>query len=202
MVASLVLLRHGQSLWNQQNIFTGLVDVDLSPQGREEAQKAGQLLKDYNFDAVFCSSLKRAQETAKLALVSKKPAAYFCDSALNERHYGDLQGMNKDEARLKFGPEQVHRWRRGFNEQPPGGESLKDTIERVLPYYFNQIEPWLRQGKTVLIAAHGNSLRALIKHLDKLSDDDIINMEIPTGKPIVYKILSDGSVISKNELGS
>jgi 2,3-bisphosphoglycerate-dependent phosphoglycerate mutase len=200
MTATLVLLRHGQSEWNQKNIFSGWVDIDLSEQGREEARRAGVLLGAYQFDAVFCSALKRAQETARIALAGKLPACYFADPALNERHYGDLQGINKDEARAQFGVEQVHKWRRSFLERPPGGESLKDTCDRVLPYYIGKIEPRLRSGQTVLIVAHGNSLRALIKYLDKLSDKDIVNLEIPTGKPIVYSISPIGLVISKTEL--
>lgn len=185
MSARLVLLRHGQSVWNQQNIFTGWVDVELSEQGKKEAEKARELLKSFKFDAVFCSKLKRAQETARIVLGEQKPEI-FCDVALNERNYGELEGKNKDEVRAEFGADQVQIWRRSFSVRPPGGESLADTCERVLPYYERTIKPWLQDGYTVLIAAHGNSLRALVKYLENLSDEDIINLEIPTGVPIIY----------------
>src|SRR5690606_14654040 len=148
MSSILVLLRHGQSLWNKQNIFTGWVDVGLSEQGVEEARAAGERLKGYRFDAVFCSILERAKKTAQLALAERMPDLFICDQALNERDYGDLQGKNKDEIRKKYGEEQVHRWRRSFSEKPPGGESLQDTCDRVLPYFISNIEPRLKQGQT------------------------------------------------------
>lgn len=185
MKATLVLLRHGQSVWNQQNIFTGWVDVELSEQGRQEAEHAKILLKDYQFDEVFCSSLKRAQETARIVLGDHK-AKVFCDAALNERRYGELEGKNKDEVRAQFGAEQVKIWRRSFLARPPGGESLADTCARVVPFYEREIKPLLKKGHTVLVAAHGNSLRALVKHLENVSDEEIVTLEIPTGVPVIY----------------
>lgn len=197
MGATLVLLRHGQSDYNQKNLFTGWLDVGLSEEGRLEAQKAKELLSSFDFDAVFTSALKRAIETAHIVLGPKKPALFFSNEALNERHYGELSGMNKDEARAQFGVQQVHRWRRSFRERPPGGESLQDTCERVLPYYEKAIKPLLLEGKTVLVAAHGNSLRALVKYLDGLSDEEIVDVEIPTGVPIIYRFDDDGAVCEK-----
>lgn len=197
MSAYLVLLRHGQSEWNQKNIFTGFVDVLLSRQGEKEAERARDTLKNYHFDAVFCSALKRAQETARIVLAEQVPAEYICDEALNERHYGDLQGKNKDEVRAQYGEEQVHIWRRSFDVRPPGGESLKDTCNRVIPYFIKEILPRLRQGKNILVSAHGNSLRALIKHLENISDEKIAELEIGTGLPIVYQIDNKGLVINK-----
>ncbi len=197
MSAFLVLLRHGQSEWNQKNIFTGFVDVSLSPQGEKEAERAKIALKKYHFDAVFCSALKRTQETARIVLGEHIPTEYICDAALNERHYGDLQGKNKDEVRAQYGPEQVHIWRRSFDVRPPGGESLKDTCDRVIPYYIKEILPRLQKGKNILVSAHGNSLRALIKHLENISDDRISELEIATGLPIIYQIDNKGLVINK-----
>jgi 2,3-bisphosphoglycerate-dependent phosphoglycerate mutase len=197
MTATLVLLRHGQSEWNQKNIFTGFVDVPLSEQGIEEAERAKLSLKHYKFDAVFCSALSRAQETARIVLEGQKPAEYFCDPSLNERHYGDLQGKNKDEIRAQYGADQVQIWRRSFDVRPPGGESLKDTCARVMPYFIKEIEPRLRLGKTVLVSAHGNSLRALIKYLENISDQEIAQLEIATGVPIIYQFDDNGLVISK-----
>lgn len=197
MGATLVLVRHGQSEWNQKNIFTGFVDVPLSDLGRVEAERARDALKPYTFDAVFCSALERAQETARIILDGIIPKEYYCNQALNERHYGDLQGKNKDEIRAQYGAEQVHIWRRSFDVRPPNGESLKDTVARVIPYYLKEIEPRLRAGKTVLVSAHGNSLRALIKHLEKISDQEIVELEIATGVPIIYQFDNNGLVISK-----
>ena len=187
-MSKLVLLRHGQSVWNKENKFTGWVDVDLSEQGVTEAKQAGKLLEDYEFDFVFTSVLKRAQKTAELALASNHSQNYeiFENQALNERHYGSLQGLNKDETREKYGADQVHIWRRSFDVQPPDGESLKDTCERVLPYYKAQILPKLQDNKTILVAAHGNSLRALVKEIEEINNDEIVKVEIPTGVPWVY----------------
>lgn len=198
MGATLVLLRHGQSDWNKKNIFTGWMDVDLSEEGRKEALKARETLRHFHFDAVFTSLLKRAIETARLALGDDEHPRFYGDQALNERHYGELQGKNKDEARAQFGDEQVHIWRRSYTARPPGGESLADTYKRVLPYFESAIKPLLEQGKSVLVAAHGNSLRALIKYLDHLSDEEIVNVEIPTGTPIIYRFDQQGQVIEKH----
>lgn len=179
-------------MWNKENRFTGWIDVDLSAQGMEEAHRAGQLLKEkgYQFDVAFTSGLKRAQHTLGIILdeIGQSDLTTYADDALNERMYGDLQGMNKDEARERFGEEQVHIWRRSYDVPPPAGESLKDTGERVMPYFHEEIKPYLQQGKNVIIAAHGNSLRSLIKYLEGYSDADIINVEIPTGTPKVYEL--------------
>lgn len=198
--ATLVLLRHGQSEWNQQNLFTGWVDVGLSKRGEEEAWRAHQALQAYDFDAVFVSALKRAADTARIVLGDKKPCVYVADAALNERHYGELQGKDKDECRRLYGAEQVEVWRRSFDVRPPAGESLKDTCERVLPYFKANILPLLVHGKTVLISAHGNSLRALVKHLEGLSDAQIVAVEIPTGVPIVYRLDEQGKITEKTVL--
>jgi 2,3-bisphosphoglycerate-dependent phosphoglycerate mutase len=196
--STLVLLRHGQSEWNQKNIFTGWMDVPLSLLGEEEALWARGVLKRFHFDAVFTSALRRAQDTAKIVLDGQMPKNYFCAEALNERHYGELQGQDKDEMRRRYGVEQVHIWRRSFDSRPPGGESLHDTCDRVLPYFKSYIEPILRQdGKTILISAHGNSLRALIKYLDDLTDEEIVKVEIPTGVPIVYWFDDNGKILRK-----
>ncbi len=188
MQGRLILLRHGQSTWNRDNKFTGWVDVDLSPLGAEEAHKAGKRLKNVSIDHVFCSELKRAIDTATIALeeAGQADCPMTKNQALNERHYGDLQGLNKAEVAQQYGNQQVHVWRRSYDIAPPGGESLKDTYLRVIPYYFKEIEPLLKAGKTVLIVAHGNSLRALLKELDKIPDSEISQLEIPTGIPIFY----------------
>lgn len=188
----LVIVRHGQSQWNLENRFTGWVDIDLSPAGKEEALKAGNKLKDYKFDEAFTSDLKRASGTLDIILkeIGQTGIPVEHDKALNERMYGDLQGLNKDECRTKFGEEQVKIWRRSYDTPPPNGESLKDTAARVLPYYKSKIEPELMKGKDILISAHGNSLRALIMHLEKLTPEQILQTEIPTGAPKEY-ILDD-----------
>jgi 2,3-bisphosphoglycerate-dependent phosphoglycerate mutase len=202
-MGKLAIVRHGQSVWNLENRFTGWVDVDLSDTGIQEARSAGLRLKGTSFDALFTSELKRAKETARLALESMGVASLPTRSneALNERHYGDLQGLNKDETRAKYGAEQVHEWRRSYHTRPPGGENLADTVARVLPYFDKEIMPLLQANKNVLVVAHGNSLRALIKQLEGLSEDDIIGVEIPTGTPIVYDIDTSGRVLSKTVLG-
>ena len=197
-MATLVLVRHGQSVWNKENKFTGWVDVDLTDKGIEEAEKAGELLTDYKFDEAYTSVLMRANRTLDIILkkTGQEDIPITKDQALNERMYGDLQGLNKDDTRAKYGEEQVHIWRRSFDVQPPGGESLKDTAERVLPYFEKEIAPKIKGGKKLIIAAHGNSLRALIMSLDKLSPEEILNVEIPTGVPKVYELDADLNVES------
>lgn len=189
---NLVIVRHGQSQWNLENKFTGWVDVDLSSKGIDEAEKAGDLLRDYKFDKAFTSDLIRAQRTLDIILdeIGQKDISVEKDKALNERMYGDLQGLNKDETKEKFGEEQVKIWRRSYDTPPPGGESLKDTADRVIPYYEKYIKPELEAGKDVLISAHGNSLRALIMYLEKLTPEEILKTEIPTGHPKLY-VLDD-----------
>ena len=202
----LVLVRHGESEWNKLNLFTGWRDPDLTETGIEEAHRAGVLLKkEANvFDIAFTSALKRAQHTLDIILneLGQKGLEIVRDQALNERHYGDLCGLNKDDARKKWGEEQVHIWRRSYDVPPPGGESLKDTAARVLPYYESTILPQVLAGKNVLVSAHGNSLRALIMQLDKLSTDEILKLNLPTGEPYVYRLNADGSVASKATLSA
>ena len=197
----LVLVRHGQSEWNAKNLFTGWRDPDLTEKGVEEAVQAGKTLKQagYNFDVAFTSDLQRAQKTCALILDALELGGLdvITDQALNERDYGDLAGLNKDDAREKWGYEQVHIWRRSYDIPPPGGESLKDTADRVLPYYQARINPRLLAGETVLIAAHGNSLRALVMILENLSQEEILAKEIGTGEPIVYDISKTGTATPK-----
>jgi 2,3-bisphosphoglycerate-dependent phosphoglycerate mutase len=189
-MATLILVRHGQSEWNLQNKFTGWVDVDITELGKKEALEAGKKLKDYNFTHVFSSVLKRANRTMDIILeeINKTDLPIVKNQALNERHYGDLQGKDKAETAEKYGDEQVHIWRRSFDIAPPGGESLKDTCDRVIPYFNEHIVPLLKAGENVLVVAHGNSLRALIMHLEKLSPDEILKRELPTGAPRVYNL--------------
>ena len=199
---NLILIRHGQSEWNALNQFTGWKDPDLTVKGIEEAHNAGKIINNLkiNFDLVFTSALKRAQNTAEIILKEiNQPLSTIKNQALNERNYGDLAGLNKDDARKRWGDEQVHIWRRSYDIPPPGGESLKDTGERVLPFFMKEILPHVCEGKNVLVAAHGNSLRSLIKFLDNISDEDIVKLEIPTGAPIHYVINEDGSVVSKKD---
>ena len=199
---NLILIRHGQSEWNALNQFTGWKDPDLTAKGIEEARNAGMIINNLNinFDLVFTSALKRAQNTAEIILKEiNQPLSTIKNQALNERNYGDLAGLNKDDARKRWGDEQVHIWRRSYDIPPPGGESLKDTGERVLPFFMKEIHPYVCKGKNVLVAAHGNSLRSLIKFLDNISDEDIVKLEIPTGAPIHYVINEDGSVKSKQD---
>ena len=199
---NLILIRHGQSEWNALNQFTGWKDPDLTAKGIEEAHNAGRIINNLkiNFDLVFTSALIRAQNTAEIILKEiNQPLSTIKNQALNERNYGDLAGLNKDDARKRWGDEQVHIWRRSYDIPPPGGESLKDTGERVLPYFMKEIHPHVCKGKNVLIAAHGNSLRSLIKFLDNISDEDIVKLEIPTGAPIHYVIGEDGLVKSKQD---
>jgi len=204
MSGTLVLVRHGQSEWNLKNLFTGWRDVGLTDLGREEAKGAGTKLKalGLTFDIAFTSALKRAQNTCDLILGELGQAGLetIRDQALNERDYGDLSGLNKDDARAKWGEEQVHIWRRSYDIAPPGGESLKDTGARVWPYYIHVLQPHVLRGETVLVVAHGNSLRALIMALDGLTGDQIVKTELATGVPIVYRLNADSSVASKDIL--
>ena len=191
MKSKLVLVRHGQSEWNAKNLFTGWKDPKLTDLGIQEAIKAGDLLETRNlkFDLMFTSDLFRAQETGRLILeqMNQTDIQVIEDQSLNERNYGDLAGLNKDEAREKWGEEQVHIWRRSFDVPPPGGESLKNTAERVLPYFEAKIMPKVKQGLNILIAAHGNSLRALVMELEKISSEEIVKLEIATGDPLIYE---------------
>ena len=191
MKSKLVLVRHGQSEWNAKNLFTGWKDPKLTDLGIQEAIKAGELLETRNlkFDLMFTSDLFRAQETGRLILeqINQKDIEIIQDQSLNERNYGDLAGLNKDEAREKWGEEQVHIWRRSFDVPPPGGESLKNTAERVLPYFEREIMPKVKKGLNILVAAHGNSLRALVMHLEKISSEEIVKLEIATGDPLTYE---------------
>lgn len=187
----LVLVRHGQSEWNEKNLFTGWKDPQLTQKGVDEAIKAGNELEQagYSFDKMFTSGLFRAQETGRIILEQMGTPSLITikDRSLNERNYGDLAGLNKDEARKKWGNDQVHEWRRSFDIPPPGGESLKDTAERVLPYFKENIIPELEKGSNILIAAHGNSLRALVMDLEKIHSEEIVKLEIETGIPLIYK---------------
>lgn len=189
-MSTLVIVRHGQSVWNKENKFTGWVDVDLAEKGITEAEHAGEQLQGHHFDAAFTSDLKRAQRTLTIILdkIGQADIPVTKNQALNERMYGDLQGLNKNDMREKYGEEQVHQWRRSFDIAPPGGESLKDTAERVIPYFEEHIAPELKAGKNIIISAHGNSLRALIMHLEKLSPEEILKVEVPTGRPKVYEL--------------
>ncbi len=193
----LVLVRHGQSQANRENRFTGWTDIALSETGIEEARHAGELLKAYRFDHAFTSALVRAQETLRiiLSVIGQSDIPVDSDAALNERNYGDLQGLDKDETARRFGVEQVRLWRRSYDIAPPNGESLHDTRARVVPYYEARVLPLLKGGKTVLLVAHGSSLRALIMALDHLTEHDILSLEIPTGAPIHYRIDQDGTPI-------
>ena len=202
----LVLVRHGQSEWNLKNLFTGWRDVDLTEQGVTEARAAGRKLKaqGLTFDIAYTSALKRAQRTLDLMLeeMGQSGLPIVKDLALNERDYGDLSGLNKDDARAKWGEEQVHIWRRSYDIAPPGGESLKDTLARTLPYYVTEILPRVLRGERVLVAAHGNSLRALVMVLEKLSPEQILKREIGTGVPIIYRLGADALVTSKLDLAA
>ncbi|CAA97363.1 Phosphoglycerate mutase [Schizosaccharomyces pombe] len=197
----LVLTRHGESEWNKLNLFTGWKDPALSETGIKEAKLGGERLKSrgYKFDIAFTSALQRAQKTCQIILeeVGEPNLETIKSEKLNERYYGDLQGLNKDDARKKWGAEQVQIWRRSYDIAPPNGESLKDTAERVLPYYKSTIVPHILKGEKVLIAAHGNSLRALIMDLEGLTGDQIVKRELATGVPIVYHLDKDGKYVSK-----
>ncbi len=188
-MATLILLRHGQSVWNAANIFTGWTDVDLSEAGVAEATQAGEDLAGTAIDVIHTSGLIRAQRTAEIVMEHNRSSSEVpthCDIRLNERHYGELQGLNKDETRAKHGEEQVRIWRRSYDVPPPGGESLAMCAERTLPYLTEAIIPDLEAGKTVLVAAHGNSLRSIVMEIEGLSKDEVLNLEIPTGVPRTY----------------
>ena len=201
---NLILVRHGQSEWNAKNLFTGWKDPGLTDQGVSEAKNAGKLILEQKieFDVMYTSMLSRAQKTGDIILrtLNHKEIPIIKNEALNERHYGSLAGLNKDDARKKWGDEQVHIWRRSFDMPPPDGESLKDTADRVLPYFETEIMPKVISGSSILIAAHGNSLRALIMKLDSISPEDIVKLEIPTGAPIQYEFTPDGIVDKKTNL--
>lgn len=200
-MGKLILLRHGESVWNKKNVFTGWIDIGLSERGVEESLEAGDKLADIAFDAVYVSKLVRAQMTALIALSKNKKSKTVLFSgqekesisvvqteALNERHYGELQGKNKDAVKKEFGEEQFRLWRRSYDVCPPGGESLKMTIERALPFCQKEIFPRVERGETVLVCAHGNSIRGIVMYLDKLSKEDVVKLEIPTGVPLFYDL--------------
>ena len=198
-MARLILVRHGQSVWNASNRFTGWTDIGLSEQGVEEAEEAGRQLAEIRIDIVHTSDLVRAQRTAEIIMRNNKasedvPTTY--DWRLNERHYGALQGLNKAETAEKHGAEQVHIWRRSFDVAPPDGESLEMTAERTIPYFTEEVLPDLVSGKNVLVSAHGNSLRSIVMHIDGISPEDIVSLEIPTGEPIHYSY--EEGVISRD----
>jgi 2,3-bisphosphoglycerate-dependent phosphoglycerate mutase len=197
-MGKLVLVRHGQSQWNLENRFTGWVDVPITPLGEKEAHRAGKELKDVKFDVAFTSELQRAQQTLKIILeeIGQTTLPVKKDKALNERHYGDLQGLDKAETAKKYGDQQVHIWRRSFDVKPPNGESLKDTAERTLPFFKKTILPSAMKGN-VLVSAHGNSLRAIVMDLDKLSPEQIMLVNIETCRPIYYDIGAKGEVLKK-----
>tara|TARA_R110002126_G_scaffold135409_5_gene279550 strand:- start:701 stop:1336 length:636 start_codon:yes stop_codon:yes gene_type:complete len=205
MSGTLVLVRHGQSEWNLKNLFTGWKDPDLTEKGIVEAKEGGIALKEHGltYDVAFTSDLQRAQKTLGFILdeIDQKDINIIQHQALNERDYGDLAGLNKDDAREKWGEEQVHIWRRSYDVPPPGGESLKDTGARVWPYFMTDILPRVLKGENVLVAAHGNSLRALVMVLDRLTSDEILKVNLATGVPIVYELNADSSVASKTVLG-
>ncbi len=195
-MTQVVLIRHGESQWNRENRFTGWVDVPLSPHGEQEAREAGEKLRTFRFDRAFASVLTRAVRTLDIVLevIGQSHIPVEQDRALNERMYGDLQGRNKAETVAQYGEAQVTLWRRSYDVRPPGGESLRDTAERVIPYYQRHIQPRLADGETLLVVAHGNSLRALVMHLTALSRDDVLELNIPTGAPLVYDFDARGRV--------
>lgn len=201
-MSQLVIIRHGQSQWNLENRFTGWVDVPLSAKGEAEAAAAGDKLKGFVFDEAYTSALQRAQNTLGLAMkqAGHREIPTTKHEALNERMYGELQGLDKADTAAKYGEEQVHIWRRSYDIAPPGGESLKDTAARVIPYFENEIEPKLKAGKNIIIAAHGNSLRALVMHLEKMTPDEILKFEIPTGQPRLYELDAALNVLEKRYL--
>jgi 2,3-bisphosphoglycerate-dependent phosphoglycerate mutase len=205
MSGTLVLVRHGQSDWNLKNLFTGWRDPDLTPKGIDEAKAAGRALKakGLHFDVAYTSELVRAQHTLALIMseLGQSNLPVIKDTALNERDYGELSGLNKDDARAKWGEDQVHIWRRSYDVPPPGGESLKDTLARTLPYFVTDILPDVLSGKNVIVAAHGNSLRSICKVLNRLDNEQILGFELHTGIPIIYQIGPDARVTSSQTLG-
>lgn len=198
----LVLIRHGQSLWNLENRFTGWVDVPLTAQGEEEARAAGRKIAHISLDVAYTSALTRAQRTLQLILEEsgKVGLPVIRDVALNERHYGDLQGLNKADTAARYGDEQVHIWRRSYDIPPPNGEALKNTAERTLPFFDRCILGDIRQGKDVLVVAHGNSNRSIVMKLDNLSGEEVMGVELGTGIPLVYELTPDGTVVGKEIL--
>ncbi len=201
-MGKLILLRHGESQWNSENRFTGWIDIGLTEKGKKEAFEAGKLIKDIPIDYAFTSVLIRAIDTLTEALrgADQELVPVMKDAAINERMYGDLQGLNKTECVEKFGEAQVKIWRRSYDVPPPNGESLKDTAIRTLPYFEKEILPLVEQGKNVLVSAHGNSLRAIVMELDKLTKEEVVELNIPNAVPIVYEIDEDGKVVSKRTL--
>lgn len=207
MSSVLVLVRHGESDWNLKNLFAGWEDVHLTDKGKKEARMAGQMLKErgLHFDIAFTSGLIRAWKTLNFILDEMDVEAHgneeglitISTQKLNERDYGDLTGLNKDEARQKWGDEQVHQWRRGYDVRPPGGESLKDTADRVIPYFRKYIKPRLVKGENVIISAHGNSLRSLIMYLEDLTPEEIMKVELPTARPIIYNLEIKAEITGK-----
>ena len=201
-MSKLILIRHGQSEWNELNLFTGWKNPGLTKKGEKEATDAGKLLREKGiiFDIAFTSALKRAQDTLTIILkeIDQTSLKIIKDQSLNERDYGDLSGLNKDEARKKWGKDKVHQWRRSFDIPPPGGESLKNTSERVLPYYERNIVPRINEGLNILITAHGNSLRSLVMHLENISSEDIVKLEIGTGVPLIYETESSENIKREN----
>ena len=199
----LVLVRHGQSEYNEQNLFTGWLNPPLTDKGKREAKDAGQIIQKtaINFDVHFTSSLERAQKTGQIILevLGQTEVKTECSQALNERNYGDLAGLNKDDARNKWGVEQVHIWRRSFDISPPGGESLQNTFERAIPFFEDKIKPYLDEKKNILISSHGNTIRALLMHLENIDADKIVELEIATGKPIFFKHNKEGQIIKFNK---
>ena len=197
-MSKLILIRHGQSEWNELNLFTGWKNPGLTKKGEKEATDAGKLLREKGiiFDIAFTSALKRAQDTLTIILkeIDQTSLKIIKDQSLNERDYGDLSGLNKDEARKKWGEDKVHQWRRSYDIPPPGGESLKNTADRVLPYYESNIVPKINEGLNVLITAHGNSLRSLVMHIDNISPEDIVKLEIGTGVPLIYETESSENI--------
>ncbi len=201
-MSTLVLLRHGESQWNLENRFTGWTDIDLSEKGIQEAHLAGKKLKPFKFDKAYTSVLIRAIHTLNIVLkeIGQTNIPIMKDQALNERHYGALQGLNKEETAQQYGAEQVHIWRRSFDVAPPDGESLKDTAARTLPYYEKFILPDIMSGKTILVSAHGNSLRSIVMKLDKLTPEQVTQLELPTGIPLIYAFDTKGTIVSKTIL--
>ncbi len=197
-----VLIRHGESQWNLENRFTGWVDVPLSPRGEQEAREAGEKLRSFRFDHAFTSVLTRAIKTLEIVLgvIGQSGLPVEQSRALNERMYGELQGLNKAETAKQYGEAQVKLWRRSYDVRPPGGESLQDTAERVLPYYREHVWPRLANGETLLVVAHGNSLRALVMHLDQLSREEVLDLNIPTGAPLLYELDDQGQAVSHRYL--
>lgn len=200
-MAKLVLIRHGQSIWNKENRFTGWVDVDLSKKGEREAKSAAKKIRTLQFDVAYTSALKRAIKTLDIILKTNKwKLPTKKNKALNERMYGDLQGKNKDEMRKIYGEKQVHIWRRSYSIAPPNGESLKDTSARTLPYFKKYILKEIKAGKNVLVSAHGNSLRSIVMYLEKLTRKQVLELNIPTGVPYIYELNSRGKIIKKQIL--